>query len=182
MGVLFGVPRCNTGGQTFFYRNLAPLFQPSRSINALFPFLPLFALLCTFFHSAFIMINDNSTILPLFHNPRTPPPVPCAPSSKSSSSGSSIEGFVLPLIPPLNDPLRVVIDHHGHRQLPRVSGNTLPVDHERVISLSRYQVNVTAKCASCAELAIECEFSESGIPCAPCAVLAIPDCDFADPY
>ncbi|KAJ7816101.1 hypothetical protein B0H13DRAFT_435624 [Mycena leptocephala] len=128
------------------------------------------------------MINDNTMILPFFHNPRTPPPVPHTSSPKSSSSGSSIEGFVLPLIPPPNDPLRIILDPHGHRQLPRVSDNALPVDHERVTSLSKYRIDVTAKCASCAELAIECEFSESGIPCAPCAVLAVPDCDFSDPY
>ncbi|KAJ7479653.1 hypothetical protein FB451DRAFT_1171753 [Mycena latifolia] len=42
--------------------------------------------------------------------------------------------------------------------------------------------DVVAKCANCAELAIDCDFSEAGIPCPPCAVLGIPDCNYADPY
>ncbi|KAJ6498708.1 hypothetical protein DFH09DRAFT_1203834 [Mycena vulgaris] len=68
-----------------------------------------------------------------------------------------------------------------HRSL-FISSNPLPADHERVIRLTKYRAEVVAKCANCAELAVECDFSESGVPCPPCAVLAIPDCDFTDPY
>src|ERR1700761_5478833 len=40
---------------------------------------------------------------------------------------------------------------------------------------------VAAKCSNCAELAIECKFTEAGIPCPSCAAYGIPDCMFSDP-
>ncbi|KAJ7088181.1 hypothetical protein C8R44DRAFT_445112 [Mycena epipterygia] len=88
----------------------------------------------------------------------------------------------MPQIPPPDCPLKVTRDAHGHRQLPIISDHPLPVDHERVKKLVKYRIDVVAKCANCAELAVECDFSESGIPCPPCAILGIPDCNYADPY
>ncbi|KAJ7449205.1 hypothetical protein FB451DRAFT_1187303 [Mycena latifolia] len=124
--------------------------------------------------------SDSVPLLPLFSSPR-PAPVPFGPASIGSSHSSPPpEGFVMPQIPPPNCPLRVT-HHNGHRQLPHVSDNPLPVDHERVMKLIKYR-DVVAKCANCAELAIDCDFSEAGIPCPPCAVLGIPDCNYADPY
>ncbi|KAJ7134179.1 hypothetical protein C8R44DRAFT_729667 [Mycena epipterygia] len=100
-----------------------------------------------------------------------PHPAPF-PSPESSRSSPLPQGFVVPSIPPCDCPLSITIDATGHRRLPLVSTNPLPADHERV----------TAKCANCTEMAIDCEFSEAGVPCPPCAILGIPDCQFADSY
>ncbi|KAJ7466667.1 hypothetical protein B0H11DRAFT_2284599 [Mycena galericulata] len=123
-------------------------------------------------------LNDTSPILPLFSSPR-PAPFPTPSSSRSSPSP---QGFVVPQVPPRHCPLSITIDDAGHRRLPLVSTNPLPAEHERVRKLIRHRADITAKCANCAELAIDCEFYEAGVPCPPCAVLGIPDCQFADPY
>ncbi|KAJ7811515.1 hypothetical protein B0H13DRAFT_1881159 [Mycena leptocephala] len=131
------------------------------------------------------MPSSNESILPLFSSAPRPAPVPPTRSNASSNSGStrsSPDGFVVPCIPPLDCPLRVILDPQGRPQLPHVSDHPLPVDHERVLRLMKSRTDVNAKCAHCAEAAIECDWSEAGVPCAPCAVLGIPDCDFADPY
>ncbi|KAJ6556683.1 hypothetical protein B0H10DRAFT_2201549 [Mycena sp. CBHHK59/15] len=122
--------------------------------------------------------NDLSMLLPLFSSPRPAP----LPTSMSSRSSPSPQGFIVPQIPPRDCPLSITIDDAGHRRLPLVSSNPLPPDHERVRKLIRHRLDITAKCANCAELAIDCEFFEAGVPCPPCAVLGIPNCQFADPY
>ncbi|KAJ7238839.1 hypothetical protein B0H12DRAFT_1136882 [Mycena haematopus] len=130
------------------------------------------------------MPSDSSSILPLFTTPRTVPSVPRGPGSSSSagSNGSPPpEGFVVPPIPPPNCPLRMTRDSNGHRCLPVVSENPLPVNHERVTRLITTRIDIAAKCSSCAELAIDCQFSEAGVPCPACAILGVPDCDFAHP-
>ncbi|KAJ7159277.1 hypothetical protein C8R43DRAFT_994315 [Mycena crocata] len=114
-----------------------------------------------------------------FDHPRPAPP---PPSVASSSSRSTPEGFVLPLIPPSNDPLVVTYDSRGHRQFPRVSDTPLHVDDTRVLKLVEHHPQVIPKCANCAEMGVACSFSEAGIPCPPCAVLGIPDCDWANPF
>ncbi|KAJ7934267.1 hypothetical protein B0H13DRAFT_1855439 [Mycena leptocephala] len=128
-------------------------------------------------------VSSNDTpLLPLFSSPRLAP-APNGPASvRSHHSSPPPEGFVVPQIPPPNCPFRVTRDTHGHRRLPLVSENPLPVDHEHVMKLIKYRVDVVAKCANCAELAVDCDFSEAGIPCPPCAILGIPDCNYADPY
>ncbi|KAJ7753265.1 hypothetical protein B0H16DRAFT_1459566 [Mycena metata] len=126
--------------------------------------------------------DDSAYVLPLYHSPRRLPLPPQGSAPSGPLPSPPPDGFVIPRIPPPDCPLRVTRDSRGHRQLPHVSDHPLPVDHERVIRLVKSRVDVVAKCANCAELAIPCEFSESGIPCPPCAVLGIPDCDYSDPY
>jgi hypothetical protein len=131
-----------------------------------------------------------------------PRPAPLPPSPPSSRSACSTpEGFVLPVIPPPHEPLVVAIDPHGHRQLPRVSDAPLNVDDHRVLRLVRdfpvvrlvYSLfsfrflttpffQVTQKCYDCAEKAIDCSFTEAGIPCSPCTLLGVPDCRWSDPH
>ncbi|KAJ7860721.1 hypothetical protein B0H14DRAFT_3621641 [Mycena olivaceomarginata] len=116
----------------------------------------------------------------IFEHPR---PAPLPPSSSSSRSARSTpEGFVLPVIPPSDDPLVVTQDARGRPQLPRVSDSPLHVDDGRVLKLAKYHPMIVPKCASCAEMGVNCSFSEAGIPCPPCAVLGIPDCDWSDPF
>ncbi|KAJ7222178.1 hypothetical protein GGX14DRAFT_558275 [Mycena pura] len=125
--------------------------------------------------------DDSAPLLPLFSSPRSAP-APLGSSAGSSHSSPPLECFVMPPIPPPNCPLRVTRDILGRPQLPHVSDHPLPADHERSRKLTKSRIDVLAKCASCAERAVECEFSECGIPCPPCAVLGIPDCDYTDPY
>ncbi|KAJ7821888.1 hypothetical protein B0H14DRAFT_3471185 [Mycena olivaceomarginata] len=100
----------------------------------------------------------------IFEHPR---PAPLPPSSSSSRSARSTpEGF----------------DARGRPQLPRVSDSPLHVDDGRVLKLAKYHPMIVPKCASCAEMGVNCSFSEAGIPCPPCAVLGIPDCDWSDPF
>ncbi|KAJ7853848.1 hypothetical protein B0H14DRAFT_2757736 [Mycena olivaceomarginata] len=116
----------------------------------------------------------------IFEHPR---PAPLPPSSSSSRSACSTPvGFVLPVIPPSDDPLVVTQDARGRPQLPRVSDSPLHVDDGRVLKLAKYHPMIVPKCASCAEMGVNCSFSEAGIPCPPCAVLGIPDCDWSDPF
>ncbi|KAJ7508859.1 hypothetical protein B0H11DRAFT_1901644 [Mycena galericulata] len=112
-----------------------------------------------------------------FDHPRRAP-VPPPPSSQSTRS--SPEGFVLPAIPPVNEPLFIAFDAHGHRQLPQVSDSPLGIDDGRVMKLIQHQPMVIP--TNCAEMCVPCSFSEAGIPCPPCSVLGIPDCDWADPF
>ncbi|KAJ7176297.1 hypothetical protein C8R43DRAFT_1197922 [Mycena crocata] len=114
-----------------------------------------------------------------FDHPRPAPP---PPSVASQSSRSTPEGFVLPVIPPINDPLVVTYDTGGHRVLPHVSDTPLAVDDGRVTRLVEHHPMITPKCANCAELCVPCQFSEAGVPCPPCSVLGIPDCDWANPF
>ncbi|KAJ7080908.1 hypothetical protein B0H15DRAFT_803835 [Mycena belliarum] len=44
---------------------------------------------------------------------------------------------------------------------------------------SRYKI--TPKCAHCLEMGVSCTFHERGVPCAACAVLGAPDCDWSNP-
>ncbi|KAF8146199.1 hypothetical protein K438DRAFT_2028373, partial [Mycena galopus ATCC 62051] len=112
-----------------------------------------------------------------------PCPAPPLPTPLSSCSACSTpEGFVLPAIPPHNDPLFVVLDLHGHRQLSRLSNTPLHVDDHRVLKLVQDVPVIGQKCYNCAEKAIEYSFMEAGIPCPPCAVLGIPDCRWSDPH
>ncbi|KAJ7836576.1 hypothetical protein B0H14DRAFT_2589641 [Mycena olivaceomarginata] len=120
--------------------------------------------------------NSNDSGRSIFEHPR-PAPLP----STSRSIRSTPEGFVLPQIPPSNDPLVVSYDAHGHRQRPRVSDLPLGVDDARVLRLVEHR-QIQAKCANCAEMAIECTFSEAGIPCPPCSIMGILDCDWNDPF
>ncbi|KAJ7309350.1 hypothetical protein DFH08DRAFT_823522 [Mycena albidolilacea] len=114
-----------------------------------------------------------------FDHPRQ---APLPPTPASRSARSTPEGFVLPVVPPVNDPLVVTRDAHGHRRLPNVSDSPLSVDDGRVLKLVQHHPMVIPKCANCAEMAVECTFTEAGIPCPPCSVLGIPDCDWADPF
>ncbi|KAJ7902589.1 hypothetical protein B0H14DRAFT_2555128 [Mycena olivaceomarginata] len=107
-------------------------------------------------------------------------PLPLTPAS--CSAGSTPEGFVLPVVPPANDLLVVTRNAHGHRRLPHVSDSPLGVDDGRVLKLVQHHPMVVPKCANCAEMAVECTFTEAGIPCPPCSVLGIPDCDWVDPF
>ncbi|KAF8190676.1 hypothetical protein K438DRAFT_1763125 [Mycena galopus ATCC 62051] len=111
-----------------------------------------------------------------------PSPAPSVPAPASHSTSSSPEGFVIPAIPPVHDPLVVTRDAHGHRQLPHVSNTPLHVDDSRVLKLVQPRPMIVAKCLDCAEKAINCSFMEAGIPCPPCAVLRIPDCTWSDPF
>ncbi|KAJ7113787.1 hypothetical protein C8R44DRAFT_881375 [Mycena epipterygia] len=113
----------------------------------------------------------------VFNHPRPAPPPPPA-----TSRSTTPEGFVLPQIPPSHDPLIVTHDAYGHRQLPHVSDSPLRVDDIRVLKLIEHRSAIRPKCSNCAEMAVDCSFSEAGIPCPPCAVLGIPDCDWADPF
>ncbi|KAJ6606899.1 hypothetical protein B0H10DRAFT_2222675 [Mycena sp. CBHHK59/15] len=106
--------------------------------------------------------------------------LPMPPSSHSTPSIP--DGFVLPVIPPVNDPLVVIYDAHGHRQLPHVSDSPLGIDDGRVLKLIEHQPMVIPKCANCAEMGVACSFTEAGVPCPPCSVLGIPDCNWADPF
>ncbi|KAJ6553131.1 hypothetical protein B0H19DRAFT_1295757, partial [Mycena capillaripes] len=115
-----------------------------------------------------------------FVHPRPAPLLPSPPSSRSACS--TPEGFVLPVIPPVHEPFVVAIDSHGHRQLPRVSDAPLSVDDHRVLKLVRDIPVVAQKCYDCAEKAIDCSFTEAGIPCSPCAILGMPDCRWSDPH
>jgi hypothetical protein len=31
-------------------------------------------------------------------------------------------------------------------------------------------------------MGVECSFTEAGVPCPPCSVLGIPDCNWSDPF
>ncbi|KAJ6571515.1 hypothetical protein B0H19DRAFT_1255483 [Mycena capillaripes] len=106
------------------------------------------------------------------------------PSSSSDNSADSVLARRLcrPVIPPTNDPLIVTRDNKGHRQLPHVSFQPLGVDDTRVLKLVQYHPDVVPKCANCAEMGLECSFSAAGIPCPPCSVLGIPDCNWTDPF
>ncbi|KAJ6536516.1 hypothetical protein DFH09DRAFT_1324547 [Mycena vulgaris] len=115
-----------------------------------------------------------------FDLPRPAPP-PLS-SSQSAKSSLSPEGFRLPILPPPNDPLVVTRDSNGHCQLSHVSDSALGVEDARVLKLVQHQPMVLPKCANCAEMGIECTFSEAGIPCPPCSVLSIPDCRWAGPF
>ncbi|KAJ7131909.1 hypothetical protein C8R46DRAFT_581297 [Mycena filopes] len=121
--------------------------------------------------------TDASPLLPLYTSPR---PAPSPPSS--SGSESTLEGFVYPRIPPPDCPLKITLDPSGHPVLPCVSEHGLPPNNSRCIKLTKTRSEVYPKCANCAELAIPCDFSESGVPCSPCMVLGIPDCVYADPW
>ncbi|KAJ7366432.1 hypothetical protein DFH08DRAFT_797414 [Mycena albidolilacea] len=107
---------------------------------------------------------------------------PLPPTPASRSARSTPEGFVLPVVPPVNDPLVITHDAHGHRRLPHVSDSPLSVDDGRVLKLVQHHPMVVPKCANCAEMAVECTFTEAGIPCPPCSILGIPDCDWVDPF
>ncbi|KAJ7501960.1 hypothetical protein B0H11DRAFT_1991715 [Mycena galericulata] len=125
--------------------------------------------------------SSDQSIPAQFESPR-PAPLPPLPPASSSSSRSTPEGFVLPAIPPASDPLVISRDSYGHRVLPDVSNTPLSVIDGRVTRLVREHPMIVPKCANCAEMGIECSFSEAGIPCPPCSVLGIPDCDWADPF
>ncbi|KAJ7144756.1 hypothetical protein C8R43DRAFT_1130475 [Mycena crocata] len=114
-----------------------------------------------------------------FDHPRPAPP---PPSVASHSTRSTPEGFVLPLIPPAVDPLVVNYDSRGHRQLPRVSDSPLPVDDTRVLRLIEQLPQVSPKCTNCAEMSVECSFTEAGQPCPSCFILGVPDCEWACPF
>lgn len=81
----------------------------------------------------------RSTDSSLFGSPR-PAPLPFH-SVPTQSSDSSIEGFVVPVIPPRHDPLYLV-PGPGGRELPRVSANPLAVGHKRVWKLMKYHADV----------------------------------------
>ncbi|KAJ7847287.1 hypothetical protein B0H13DRAFT_1907363 [Mycena leptocephala] len=111
-----------------------------------------------------------------------PHQAPLPPTPASRSARSTPEGFILPVVPPVNDPLIVTRDAHGHRQLPHVSDSPLGVDDGRVMRLVQYHPMAVPKCANCAEMGVACSFTEAGIPCPPCSVLGIPDCNWTDPF
>ncbi|KAJ7306271.1 hypothetical protein DFH08DRAFT_944856 [Mycena albidolilacea] len=127
--------------------------------------------------------SSYDTNYPHDHSFTAPRPAPAPPVSSlgSSNSSPSPEGFIVPHIPPPNDPVRVIRDARGHWQLPHLSEMPLHVDHRRVNRLMKYRIHVNAKCSSCAELGVDCEFGETGLPCPPCNVLGVPYCTFADP-
>ncbi|KAJ6521381.1 hypothetical protein DFH09DRAFT_1097828 [Mycena vulgaris] len=100
----------------------------------------------------------------------------------SARSNSPSLGIVIPSIPPPSCLLSITVDEAGHRRLPAISNNPLPLNHKLVWKLIRHRADISAKCVNCAKMAIDCEFYEAGVPCPPCAVLSIPDCTFADPY
>ncbi|KAJ7083047.1 hypothetical protein C8R43DRAFT_1142746 [Mycena crocata] len=158
-----------------------PLSHP-RSRPILKPIFPAFPshLFIVFVTMASSSSSDNSSgsARSAFDHPRRAPP----PPPPSRSARSTPEGFVLPLLPPSNDPLVVTYDNRGHRQLPHVSDTPLGVEDGRVTKLIQHNVMVAPKCANCAELGVSCSFTEAGIPCPPCAVLGIPDCHWADPF
>jgi hypothetical protein len=76
-----------------------------------------------------------------FDHPRQAP-LPPMPASRSARS--TPEGFVLPVVPLVNDPLIVTRDAHGHHQLPHVSDSPLGVDDGRVMRLVQYHPMVRA--------------------------------------
>ncbi|KAJ7067673.1 hypothetical protein B0H15DRAFT_958236 [Mycena belliarum] len=70
---------------------------------------------------------------------------------------------------------------HPGRILPTVSSTPLPVTDGRVTKLVQDLTNITPKCARCLEMGVSCTFHERGVPCAACAVLGAPDCDWSNP-
>ncbi|KAJ7121183.1 hypothetical protein C8R44DRAFT_877479 [Mycena epipterygia] len=115
----------------------------------------------------------------VFDHPRR---APAPPPPSSCSALSTSEGFVLPRIPPPNDPLVVTQDNHGIHQLPHVSDAPLGVEDRRVRKLVEHNTMIPPKCANCTEMGVTCSFTEAGVPCPPCSVLGIPDCHWSDPY
>ncbi|KAJ7476354.1 hypothetical protein B0H11DRAFT_2235107 [Mycena galericulata] len=116
----------------------------------------------------------------VFEHPRPAPPLP---TSGSRSARSTPEGFVIPIPPSSdNDPLFVSYDAAGHRVLPSVSDTPLDVLDSRVTRLVQVHPMVIPKCANCAEQGIPCSYYEAGVPCPPCTILGIPECDWADPF
>ncbi|KAJ7152924.1 hypothetical protein C8R46DRAFT_1120773 [Mycena filopes] len=111
--------------------------------------------------------TDASPLLPLYTSPR---PAPSPPSS--SGSESTLEGFVYPRIPPPDCPLKITLDPSGHPVLPCVSESGLPPSNSRCIKLTKTR----------SELAIPCDFSESGSPVLPVHGTGYPDCVYADPW
>jgi len=115
-----------------------------------------------------------------FEVPRSAPSPPSVPAS-STSSRSTPDGFIIPAIPPSDDPLTISYDCRGHRVLPNVSDTPLSVMDGRVTKLVQQQPMIIPKCANCAEQGITCSYYEAGVPCPPCSILGIPECDWADP-
>ncbi|KAJ6572483.1 hypothetical protein DFH09DRAFT_1362442 [Mycena vulgaris] len=125
--------------------------------------------------------SSNNSPPSIFDHPRSAPQ-PRVPPTSSASSQSTPEGFILPLIPPTPDPLTIALDARGHRVLPNVSNTPLPVTDGRVTKLVQDHSLLVPKCANCLEMAVPCSFTEMGIPCPPCAVLGVPECDWSDPF
>ncbi|KAJ7448070.1 hypothetical protein B0H11DRAFT_2081777 [Mycena galericulata] len=112
-----------------------------------------------------------------------PLPPDCCSMASSASSRSTPEGFVIPIVPSSDDdPLVVSYDATGHRVLPSVSDAPLDVLDSRVTRLVQAHPMVIPKCANCAEQGISCSYYEAGVPCPPCTILGIPECDWADPF
>ncbi|KAJ7494313.1 hypothetical protein B0H11DRAFT_2227735 [Mycena galericulata] len=107
-----------------------------------------------------------------------------APSSISSSAFGipARHHSLIPPWPPLHHPLVVLYDATGHRVLPSVSATPLDVLDSRVTRLVQTHPMVIPKCANCAEQGISCSYYEAGVPCPPCTILGIPECDWADPF
>ncbi|KAJ7848046.1 hypothetical protein B0H14DRAFT_2583269 [Mycena olivaceomarginata] len=157
-----------------------PLFPHSAPIPlTLIPLLPPFVYILFLLCLLPPLTNSADSGRSFFDHPHQ---APLPPTLASRSARSTPEGFVLPVVPPANDPLVVTRDAHGHRRLPHVSDSLLSVDDGRVLKLVQHHPMVVPKCANCAEMVVECNFTEAGIPCPPCSVLGIPDCDWADPY
>jgi hypothetical protein len=91
--------------------------------------------------------SDNSTGSghSVFDHPRRAPRPP-QPSSRSARS--TPEGFVLPPLPPSNDPLVVTYDDRGHRRLPHVSDTPLGVEDGRVMKLVEHNSMVRVSSSS----------------------------------
>ncbi|KAJ7739441.1 hypothetical protein DFH07DRAFT_943930 [Mycena maculata] len=117
----------------------------------------------------------------VFEHPRSAP-LPHPPLPSSASSRSTPEGFIIPVVPSSDDPLVISYDSRGHRVLPNVSNTPLDVLDGRVTKLVQEHPMVIPKCANCAEQGITCSYYEAGVPCPPCSVLGIPECDWADPF
>ncbi|KAJ7360650.1 hypothetical protein DFH08DRAFT_842065 [Mycena albidolilacea] len=133
--------------------------QPQRSSHKMPPFRPI-----------------PPTPLPRPFSNSSPRAAPTPPSSRSSPSP---QGFIVPRVPPPNCPLHVTAGPDGP-ELPRVSDSPLAVDDERVTRLIKFRLTPGAKCRHCHTMHLECDFSESGLPCPSCAVLGMSDCDFTD--
>ncbi|KAJ6626050.1 hypothetical protein B0H10DRAFT_1942193 [Mycena sp. CBHHK59/15] len=96
-----------------------------------------------------------------FEHPCSAPSIPVASISvpiAPRSARSTPEGYLLPVLPPTDDPLVISRDAHGHRQLPRVSNMPLPVDDARVVKLVEHQLMIMPKCSNCAEMGVAYPF------------------------
>ncbi|KAJ7215469.1 hypothetical protein GGX14DRAFT_562681 [Mycena pura] len=114
------------------------------------------------------------------HSPLIAPRPAPRPPVDADDSDLSFDSFLIPRISPPEDPLKR-LDAREHWGLPHLSDTPLDVTDPHVVRMVEDRNDPLAKCSPCAQFGTECQYSEAGIPCPPCVVLGVPDCEFADP-